>query len=339
MPENSIGLDKKFYKGSKSTLCTGCGHDSITNHITSAYFLSGKSPRDIAKTSGIGCSSKTPPYFLGPSHGINFLHGRMAPMATGAKVVSKDLNFIGISGDGDSASIGLGGFAHLLRRNLPMVYLIYNNGVYGLTKGQFSATASEGSPSKVGSINPFQEVDLCAFALSMGATFIARSFSGDAKQVVPLIQAAIEHRGTAVIDIISPCITFNNHPGSTKSFTAVKEKRVNLQELGFIEAGEEIAVDYKEGEIQEVELHSGDFIYLKKLDSQQHDVSDKIASYKILEEAKNRGEILTGLIYINEQQASLIENLNLVDKELCNLNDSELRPKPVHLEEALSSFN
>ena len=239
--ENAIGLEKAAYKGGKSTLCTGCGHDSITNHIQTAYFQANVNPFDIAKLSGIGCSSKTPAYFMSKSHGFNSLHGRLGPLATGVYSANKDLKLIGISGDGDTASIGFGGFAHLIRRrNVPMVYLCYNNGVYGLTKGQFSATAEMEAVLKTGAVNPFQEVDLCAMALQLGCGFVARSFSGDAKQLVPLIQAAIHHNGTAFIDVISPCITFNNHEQSSKSFVAVKDHKVNLQELGVIETQDEI---------------------------------------------------------------------------------------------------
>ena len=335
---NKIGLSKDNYKGGKSTLCVGCGHDSVTSHIINAFYQSNINPRQVAKLSGIGCSSKTPAYFLSQSHGINSLHGRMAPIATGAKVASRDLYCIGISGDGDTASIGVGGFTHLLRRNLPMVYLIYNNGVYGLTKGQFSATASENSSLKSGQTNLFKELDLCSLALVSGATFVARSFSGDAKQMTNLLQAAIHHNGTAVIDIISPCITFNNHEGSTKSFNAVKQNKISLQELGFIDSQDEIHIDYKEGDIQEVELHDGSHIILKKLIQKDHDVNNKLSALKVLEEASENSQILTGLFYINEKAKSLIENLNLCNKSLNQLSITELSPTKEDLKIALSEF-
>ncbi len=335
---NKIGLSKDDYKGGKSTLCVGCGHDSVTNHIINAFYNSNISPRQVAKMSGIGCSSKTPAYFLSQSHGINSLHGRMAPIAIGSKIAAKDLYCIGISGDGDSASIGIGGFTHLIRRNLPMVYLVYNNGVYGLTKGQFSATASEDSKLKTGQINPFKEMDLCTLAISCGATFVARTFSGDAKQMTNLLQAAIHHNGTAVIDIISPCITFNNHEGSTKSFNAVKQNKINLQELGFIDSQEEIHIDYSEGTTQEITLHDGSHLVLKKINQTEHDVHNKINAYKILDEAIHENHILTGLMYIEENSKSLVDQLNLCDKSLNQLSPEEMLPKKDSLSKILGSY-
>lgn len=336
--KNRIGLERKDYSGSASTLCTGCGHDSITNHIITAFYQLGISPYDVMKTSGIGCSSKTPAYFMSKSYGFNSMHGRMAPVSTGAKVVSANLHTIGISGDGDTASIGIAGFIHLLRRNLPMVYIVANNGVYGLTKGQFSATADKGALLKTGESNLFEMVDICTLALDVGATFVARSFSGDAKQLVPLLKAAIEHRGTAVIDIISPCITFNNHDGSTKSYTYVKEHDVSLQELGFIAPFEETTVDYSEGSVEVVQLPDGSKLTLKKLNSREHNVQDRLAAMKMIHESSAKGEILTGLFYINEEPKNLVESLNLPVKPLSRMTESELRPSREKFEQLMMEF-
>jgi 2-oxoglutarate ferredoxin oxidoreductase subunit beta len=341
MPEaktNSIGLEKKDYLGGKSTLCVGCGHDSVTNQLINALYQSGVDPYSVAKMSGIGCSSKTPAYFLNLSHGFNSLHGRMAPLSTGAKVANHNLNVIGISGDGDTASIGFGGFAHLIRRNLPMVYIVENNGVYGLTKGQFSATADKESVAKSGDVNPFETIDLCTLALDLGATFVARSFSGDNKQMVPLLRAAFQHRGTALIDVISPCVTFANHEGSTKSFHYVKEHQVHLQELGFIAPREEISVDYQEGDTQEVQMHDGSRIVLKKLDSKSYDVKDRLSAIQTLYASRDNGEILTGLFYCDEESDSFIQQQKLSDKPLTELDESAARLTQAQMNEVLSEF-
>lgn len=329
---------KSQYEGAKSTLCTGCGHDSVTQSIIAACFQSHVNPYSVAKMSGIGCSSKTPAYFLSQSHGFNSIHGRMAPVATGAKIANRELLTIGVSGDGDTASIGIGGFAHLIRRNVPMVYIVENNGVYGLTKGQFSATADLGSIQKSGEQNPFISIDICSMAIELGGTFVARSFSGDPKQLVPLISAALRHPGTAVIDVISPCIAFGNNEGSTKSFDAVKSHQVRLQELGFIQPQQEILVDYKEGEIQIVELVDGSKLTLKKLASQDHDLNNATHAIKILHEAKNRGEILTGLFIHHPDVAPLDNTLQLCNTPLVHLNDYDVRPTPEQLNAALEEF-
>ncbi len=334
---NHLGYDRKSYVGGKSTLCTGCGHDSITNHIVSALFQSSINPYEVAKISGIGCSSKTPAYFLDKSAGFNSLHGRMAPVATGAKLANKDLKIIGVSGDGDSASIGLGGFCHLLRRNLPMVYIVENNGVYGLTKGQFSATADEGTKRKTGELNTFNSIDLCSLAIEMGCGFVARSFSGDAKQLVPLLRAAFEFEGTAFIDVISPCVTFANHAGSTKSYDAVKERKYHLQDMGFIEAKEEISVDYKDSTI--IELHDGSKLALKKIDGNSHDVSDEFSALKILHQARKDQQFVTGLFYLDQKKESLVAQQNLSTKPLCLMNESDLRPSADSLKNILASFS
>ncbi|MBN8536441.1 MAG: 2-oxoacid:ferredoxin oxidoreductase subunit beta [Deltaproteobacteria bacterium] len=336
--KNKVNLEKKDYSGSASTLCTGCGHDSITAHIITATYQNGIHPYQIAKMSGIGCSSKTPAYFMSKSFGFNSMHGRMAPVTTGAKVVNGSLHMIGMSGDGDTASIGVGGFTHLIRRNVQMCYIVANNGVYGLTKGQFSATADKGAKQKSGAYNPFDTIDICSLALTLGCTFVARSFSGDAKQLVPLLQAAQKHRGTALIDVISPCITFNNHDGSTKSYTYVREHDVSLQELGLVQPMEEIKVDYREGSTQRVQMPDGSELILKKLGANEHSVSDKINALKLLQESANAGQILTGLFYINESSPSLNEELNLVSEGLFELNESQLKPSKTQFEEILADF-
>jgi 2-oxoglutarate ferredoxin oxidoreductase subunit beta len=329
---NQLGFDKTKYKGSKSTLCTGCGHDSITNHIITALFQSSINPYKVAKMSGIGCSSKTPTYFLEKSHGFNSIHGRMAPLATGVKLANPELVTFGVSGDGDTASIGMGGFAHMIRRNPEMVYIVENNGVYGLTKGQFSATADEDTTLKSGEANPFAAMDLCSLAIDLGCKFVARSFSGDAKQLVPLIDAALRHRGTAFIDVISPCITFANHEGSTKSFQAVKDHKVNFQEFGFIQSQEEIKVDYDEGESQDIELHDGSHLILKKLDSKSHDLKDSVAAISLLHESRKKGEILTGLFYFDPESKPLHETMNLTGSGLVGLGQNELHLKQSELD-------
>ncbi len=336
MATNELGLDRKSYMGSKSTLCSGCGHDSITNHLISALYKSSVNPYKVAKVSGIGCSSKTPTYFLDKSAGFNSLHGRMAPLATGAKMANHNLKIIGVSGDGDSASIGLGGFCHLLRRNLPMVYIVENNGVYGLTKGQFSATADEGSKRKSGELNTFSSIDLCALAIEMGCGFVARSFSGDAKQLVPLLRAAMEFEGTAFIDVISPCVTFANNPGSTKSYDEVKERKFQLQSLGFIEPKEEISVDYEGSTL--VELHDGSKLALTKVDDGAHDVKDSMAAMQILHKAKLEGKFVTGLFYFNKDNENLVEQQRLAEKPLCEMNELELRPSEEQLSRIMDEF-
>jgi 2-oxoglutarate ferredoxin oxidoreductase subunit beta len=300
--------------------------------------LNGIHPFDLAKMSGIGCSSKTPAYYISKSFGFNSMHGRMAPISTGAKAVNGKMKLIGMSGDGDTASIGIGGFAHLIRRNVEMTYLVANNGVYGLTKGQFSATADKGAKQKNGAYNPFDTIDICSLALDLGCTFVARSFSGDAKQLVPLLQAAMKHKGTAVIDIISPCITFNNHDGSTKSYTYVREHDVSLQELGIIQPMDEIKVDYAEGEKQSVQLPDGSTLTLKKLAKQELDITDRYAAMRLLNESKQSNEILTGLFYIDEHSTPLNETLNMVDVSLATLNEKELRPSKQQWTEILSEF-
>lgn len=329
---NRIGLSKDDYKGAKSTLCTGCGHDSISNHIATAFFQSGIDPFDVAKMSGIGCSSKTPGYFLSRASGFNTLHGRMPSASTGAKVANRHLKMIGISGDGDTAAIGMGQFIHMIRRNLPICYIIANNGVYGLTKGQFSATSERGAKLKTGEVNHFEQIDLCSLAIELGCTFVARSFSGDAKHLVALISAAMHHNGTAVIDIISPCVTFNNLPDSLKSYDYMKDHKITLQELGFIDAMDEIKIDIDEGSVEKVDMPDGSHLMIRKLDSKAHNVNDRNQAINILRTARSSTEVLLGLFYIDPRGQNLMDTLNLVDSPLSKLDESSLRPSSSVLE-------
>ncbi len=335
---NRIGLSKAEYVGSKSTLCTGCGHDSITSHIITAFYQSSIDPYHVSKLSGIGCSSKTPAYFLNKSHGFNSIHGRMAPMATGVHLAQSQQILIGVSGDGDTGSIGLGSFAHMLRRNVPVIYVCENNGVYGLTKGQFSATAEQGSRAKSGAVNPFEGIDLCTMAIDLGCDFVARSFSGDAKQLVPLLTLAIRHKGTAFIDVISPCVTFANHEGSSRSFDAVKSHNVHLQEMGFFQPQQEIKVDYPEGSSQTVELPDGSHFVLRKLVSAEHDVTRRDLALARLHQSREQHEFLTGLFYWNKDSKPLSERLSLVNKPLSLLTEQETRPSQAVLENILSMY-
>lgn len=330
---------KDVYQGSKSTLCMGCGHDSITSHIISAYHQLGIDPRSVAKISGIGCSSKTPAYFMKTAHGFNTIHGRLAPIATGAYLADHNMKLIGISGDGDTASIGLGGFVHMIRRNLPIVYIVENNGVYGLTKGQFSATADEKSTSKGGEVNIWSTVDICELALTLGCGFVARSFSGDAKQLVPLIMAAVRHPGTSVIDIISPCVTFANHEGSTRSYDRVRSTNKQLQALGFISPQQEITVDFAEGEKQEVELFDGSKLMLKKMHRHDHDFLSRFSAIQLIEAARKDNELVTGLFYMDTKQQSLGKRINLPKQSLRGMGEKELRLSEQDFEQYLRKFS
>ena len=322
---NLIGLTKADYKGGLSTLCKGCGHDSISARIMSvAYDLSLK-PQRVIKLSGIGCSSKTPSYFLGQSHGINGLHGRMPSLATGAMLANREMLAIGVSGDGDSGSIGIGQFKHMVRRNVPVVYVVEDNGVYGLTKGQFSATADEGQELKYAGLNELPPIDLCLEALIADCGFVARSFAGDPRQVEALLKAAISHRGTAVLDIISPCVSFNDHEESTKSYAWGKSHEEIISEFNFIPSREEITVDYEEGSSAVVEMHDGSHIVLKKLDN-NYDPTDRYAAMKLLEEAHQKQEFITGLIYLNEKRPDLPELERLPTTPLVELPTERLRP-------------
>ncbi len=322
---NALGFTRRDYEGSMSTLCAGCGHDSITAAIVHACFELALPPHRIAKLSGIGCSSKTPTYMLGQSHGFNSVHGRMPSVLTGANLANRDLIYLGISGDGDTASIGFGQFAHVMRRGVNMAYIVENNGVYGLTKGQFSATADRGSKSKKGVGARDEPIDLVAVAIQLGATFAARSFSGDKAQLVPLIKAAFEHRGAAFIDVISPCVTFNNHEGSTKSYDYVREHNIAMNALDYITGKEPISIDYAEGADQAVTMHDGTTIHLRKLDA-KHDVSDRAAALTTLEHARDAGEIVTGLLYIDREAEELHDALNTTTRPLNQLTEANLCP-------------
>jgi 2-oxoglutarate ferredoxin oxidoreductase subunit beta len=299
---NDLGFAMSDYDGLKSTLCQGCGHDAITRHLIKSFFELNIQPTQVAKMSGIGCSSKTPTYFMNKSHGFNAVHGRMPSVTTGAKLANENLIAVGVSGDGDTASIGLGQFIHLIRRNLNMAYIIENNGVYGLTKGQFSATADEGSKLKSGEVNNLQDIDCCAQAIELGNGYVARSFSGDAKQCVPLLKGAISYKGLGLVDVISPCITFNNHDGSTKSFSYVKEHDWRLQEIDYVESQEEIAHDQEPGTTKNVGLHDGSYLSLTKL-SEDHDPTNSIKALEILHKAREKQEIVTGLLYVDPDKA------------------------------------
>ncbi len=331
---NRIGLALVDYKGKPSTLCAGCGHDAISSQLTKAFYELGIPPHEVAKLSGIGCSSKTPAYFLGKSHGFNGVHGRMPSLAAGTVLANRNLRVVGVSGDGDTASIGIGQFVHLLRRNLPMVYIIENNGVYGLTKGQFSATADVGSKLKTGVVNELPAIDLCNLAVELGATYVARSFAGDPKQLVALLKGALSHKGTAVFDIISPCVTFNNHPGSTKSYTWGKEHEELLHEVGFVPYFDQIEVDYEEGAALEVSLHDGSRIVLKKLE-RDYDPTDQTRALGLLRETREKHQFTTGLIYVEPERQNFLELLDMVDEPLAHLPVEKLRPSKEALDEVM----
>ena len=325
LPKNELGYTHRDYEGAVSTLCAGCGHDSISASIIEACFELSIAPHRVAKLSGIGCSSKTPTYFLGNSHGFNSVHGRMPSVLTGANLANRDLIYLGVSGDGDSASIGFGQFAHAIRRGVNMVYIVENNGVYGLTKGQFSATADFGSKSKRGVVNTDNAIDMVAIALQLGASFVARSFSGDKAQLTPLIKAAIEHKGAAFLDVISPCVAFNNHPGSTKSFDYVREHNEAVNRLDFITGRAPIKVDYAPGTVEVVEQHDGTTIALRKLNA-EYDVHDRVAAMGFLNHHAAKGQIVTGLLYVAPEPADLHDHLNTVAAPLNSLNEAALCP-------------
>ena len=325
LPTNKLGLTHRDYEGQVSTLCAGCGHDSISSAIIQSCFELDLPPHSIAKMSGIGCSSKTPAYFLGQSHGFNSVHGRMPSIATGASLANRDLIYLGVSGDGDSASIGLGQFAHCLRRGVNMVYIVENNGVYGLTKGQFSATADAGSVSKKGVTNDDSPIDLASMALLMGASFVARGFSGDKEQLVPLISAAIRHRGSALIDVISPCVAFNNHPGSTKSFDYVREHNDAVNMLDVMMPRREITAEYAPGTVEAVEQHDGSVIKLRKL-ADEYEPTDRLAAMSYLQERLAVGEVVTGLLFIDSAAEDLSDTMNMVETPLNTLGVDELCP-------------
>jgi 2-oxoglutarate/2-oxoacid ferredoxin oxidoreductase subunit beta len=337
LPKNALGYTHRDYEGAISTLCAGCGHDSITAAIIESCFDLSIQPHRVAKISGIGCSSKTPTYFLGNSHGFNSVHGRMPSVLTGANLANRDLIYLGVSGDGDSASIGFGQFAHALRRGVNMVYIVENNGVYGLTKGQFSATADRGSKSKRGLINADSPIDMVAIALQLGATYVARSFSGDKDQLVPLIKGAIEHEGAAFIDVISPCVAFNNHVGSTKSFDYVREHNEAVNRLDVITGRATIHLDQAPGTVQVVEQHDGSRLVLRKL-NEDYDVNDRLAAMSFLQSHAAKGQIVTGLIYLENEAEDLHGNLNTVAAPLNELSEKELCPGSAALDKINASL-
>ncbi len=334
---NRIGLDLQEYRGGKTTLCAGCGHNAISERILMAFYEMGVDPRRVIKLSGIGCSSKSPAYFLGGAHGFNSVHGRMPSVGTGAMLANKQLIAIGVSGDGDTGAIGIGQFVHLMRRNLPIIYIIEDNGCYGLTKGQFSPTADLGSKLKTGVVNDLPPIDTCALAIQLGATFVARSFSGDKKQLMAVLKAAIAHRGTVMLDVLSPCVTFNDHVGSTRSYVYVKGHDEPVDEVSFIPYFEDITVDYEPGTTQEVELHDGSKLYLKKLE-EDFDPTDRLQALRVLHETRRRGEFATGVIYVEPDRDDFLDLLNMVDEPLSTLPLERVRPPRAALDEIIESL-
>ncbi|SBT04104.1 Thiamine pyrophosphate protein domain protein TPP-binding [Candidatus Accumulibacter aalborgensis] len=337
LAKNRVGYTRRDYEGKMSTLCAGCGHDSISAAIIQACWELDIEPHRVAKLSGIGCSSKTPDYFLGNSHGFNTVHGRMPSVLTGAYLANRELIYLGVSGDGDSASIGLGQFAHLMRRGVNMTYIVENNGVYGLTKGQFSATADKGSKSKRGQVNVDAPIDLATLALVMGATFVARGFSGDKTQLIPLIRAALAHQGAAVIDVLSPCVAFNNHTGSTKSYDYLREHNEAVNRLDFWPPREEITVEYGEGEVTDVGQHDGSIVRLRKLHA-DYDPGDRIRAMSYIQEHAACGEVVTGLLYVDPEACDLHQQINTVDQPLNALGASDLCPGSAALENINASL-
>jgi 2-oxoglutarate ferredoxin oxidoreductase subunit beta len=337
LQKNEIGLTRRDYEGAITTLCAGCGHDSITAAVIQAFWELSIRPHRVAKLSGIGCSSKTPAYFLREAHGFNGVHGRMPALATGANAANGELTYIGVSGDGDSLSIGLGQMCHAIRRNVNILYILENNGVYGLTEGQFSASADPGSTSKKGEANTFEAIDSVLLALALGATFVARSFSGDKTQLVPIIKAGIAHRGFAFVDVISPCVTFNDHEGSTKSYAYTREHDIEVVQADFIGPHEEIAVDYPEGEVKSVMLHDGGWVRLRKV-APDYDATDRDRAYAYIRERQRAGEVATGLLYISPESRDMHEQSETVPRALVGLTHAELCPGSAELEKLQQSF-
>jgi 2-oxoglutarate ferredoxin oxidoreductase subunit beta len=334
---NRIGLTVLEYRGGKSTLCAGCGHNAISERIVDAMFELGVTPERVAKLSGIGCSSKSPAYFMTRSHSFNGVHGRMPSLATGAALANRTLLPLGVSGDGDTASIGVGQFVHLMRRNLRMVYVIEDNGVYGLTKGQFSATADVGAKLKTGVVNELPPIDTCALAIQLGATFVARSFSGDKKQLSAVLKAAIAHGGTSLLDVVSPCVTFNDHEGSTKSYAYMKDHDAPLQELSFVPAFEDITVDYDPGTTTDVKLHDGSHLRLRKLE-EGYDPSDRARAVARLMTSSRGGEVLTGVLFVDPHAPSFLDALTIADEPLATLPEERVRPPRAALDAIVESL-
>ena len=334
---NRLGLEVTPYRGGKTTLCAGCGHNAISELIIDAFFEMGVDPRQVVKLSGIGCSSKSPAYFLGAAHGFNAVHGRMPSVGTGAMLANRKLLAIGVSGDGDTGAIGIGQFVHLMRRNVPLIYIIEDNGCYGLTKGQFSPTADVGSVLKNGVVNDLTPIDTCALAIQLGASFVARSFSGDKKQLLSILKASLSHRGTALIDVISPCVTFNDHEGSTKSYAYAKDHDEPVDEVSFVPYFEDISIDYEPGTTTEVRMHDGSKLYLKKV-AEDYDATDKVNAIRVIHETARRGEFATGILYIEPDKDDFVTLLNLVDEPLATLPLERVRPGREALDEIMESL-
>ncbi len=334
---NAIGLTRRDYEGSITTLCAGCGHDSITAAIIQAFWELAIPPYKVGKLSGIGCSSKTPAYFLREAHGFNSVHGRMPALVTGANAANRDIIYIGVSGDGDSLSIGLGQLCHAIRRNVNVLYVLENNGVYGLTKGQFSASADPGSLSKKGEENTMEAIDGCLLALTLGATFVARSFSGDKGQLVPILKAGLAHQGFAFVDVLSPCVTFNDHEGSTKSYAYTREKNVEVVQADFVPPASAITTDYDAGSVRSVLLHDGSWIRLRKV-AEDYDPTDRDRSYAYIRDRQKDGEIVTGLLYISPDSSDMHAQANTVGTPLTQLGYEDLCPGSVELEKLQRRF-
>jgi len=337
LPRNDLGLTVRDYEGTISTLCAGCGHDSVTAALVQAVFELNIQPHMLAKMSGIGCSSKTPAYFVSQAHGFNAVHGRMPSVTTGASAANRTLTYIGVSGDGDSLSIGTGQFVHAIRRNLNMCYMIENNGVYGLTKGQFSASADIGTVPKKGLPNQQEPIDPVSTALSLGATYIARSFSGDKDQLIPLIQGALLHDGFALVDVISPCVTFNDHEGSTKSYAHTRRFFHHVVEADYIPPMQEITLEYEKGAAMPVELHDGSRMMLRKVDN-EYDPTSRAAAFKYLRDRFNAGEIITGLLYFNDSRKEMHDLMGNIDTPLAEYPYEKLRPGRKELKKILSRY-
>jgi 2-oxoglutarate ferredoxin oxidoreductase subunit beta len=334
---NRIGLEVQPYRGGKTTLCAGCGHNAISERIIDAFFEMGVHPSQVLKLSGIGCSSKSPAYFLGAAHGFNTVHGRMPSVGTGAMIANRQLIAIGVSGDGDTGAIGIGQFVHLMRRNLPIIYIIEDNGCYGLTKGQFSPTADVGSTLKTGTANELPPIDTCQMAIQLGASFVARSFSGDKKQLLSILKASLSHRGTCMIDVLSPCVTFNDHEGSTKSYAYAKDHEEALGEVSFVPFFEDITIEYEPGTTTEVQMHDGSRLYLKKV-AADYDPTDKLAAVRLLQETAQRGEFATGVLYVEPRKPDFLTMLNLVEEPLATLPLDRVRPSRAALDEVMESL-
>jgi 2-oxoglutarate ferredoxin oxidoreductase subunit beta len=337
LEKNAVGLTRRDYEGSMTTLCAGCGHDSITAAFIQAFWEMSIEPYKVAKLSGIGCSSKTPAYFLREAHGFNSVHGRMPSLATGANAANGDIVYIGVSGDGDSLSIGIGQLAHAVRRNVNLLYVLENNGVYGLTKGQFSASADRGSLSKKGEANTMESIDGCLLALTLGATFVARSFSGDKAQLVPIIKAGLAHRGFAFIDVISPCVTFNDHEGSTKSYAYTREHNVEIVSADFVPPALEITASYDAGSVRHVTLHDGSTVTLRKV-AEDYDATDRDRAYAYIRERRRSGEVVTGLLHITEDSRDMHDQNDIVSTPLVDLPYEQLCPGNDELQKLQQRF-